>query len=151
MHLSSVFCGASACMLAAGSAAAAVIPYTATSSNPVDGSLSLLSDGVIPPDRTAYNAPTDVSFSNTSTTITFAFNGPVSIGSILATVDNNDTYVFTFFNGGVQSGTARVGSARGLLAGSVTVMSISSIGSNAIVRFWMLGAARRVSVSAAAN
>ena len=104
-----------ACLIASGSATAAVIPYTATSSAPVNNSLALLSDGFIPPDMTPYDAPTNVYFGNPSTTITFTFAGPVSIGSMLATVDNNDDYIFTFFNGATQTGQATILASDGMV------------------------------------
>ena len=90
-------------LLGAGAAIADPLPYTATTTaGSTNNDLSLLSDGVVPPDFTQWDNDTNVWTNDPSTTIRFDFGGAVHIGSMLADVDNNDDYVFTFYNGDTQ-------------------------------------------------
>ena len=92
-------------MFAGGAAMADPIPYTASITNGYFGnSLLLLSDGVIPPDYTPWDSATDVWTYDSSSTIRFDFAAPMRITGMLGAFDNNDDYVFTFYNGTTQIG-----------------------------------------------
>jgi hypothetical protein len=95
---------AAAALLFAGSAAMAdPLPYTASvTAGTANNDLSLLSDGFVPPDYTDWDAASNVWITDPSTTIRFDFGGAVHVGSMLAAVDNNDDYIFTFYNGATQ-------------------------------------------------
>jgi len=96
---------AAALMFAGSAAMAAPIPYTASITNGYFGnSLSLLSDGVVPPDYTPWDSATDVWTYDSSSTIRFDFAAPMRITGMLGAFDNNDDYVFTFYNGATQIG-----------------------------------------------
>lgn len=96
-----------AALLMAGNAIADPLSYTATvTAGSISDDLSLLSDGVIPPDYTPWDSSTDVFTFDPSTMIRFDFGGPMRVSAMLADVDNNDDYVFTFFNGSAQVGQA---------------------------------------------
>ena len=106
-------------LCAAGSAGAAPLGTTVTATGGYGNSLSLLTDGVFPPDGTAYNAPTSVYFgpvdfpNSRIAVFTFDFGGLVNVTGINADVDNNDDYIFSFFNGATPVSTYIYGAGSG--------------------------------------
>jgi len=106
-----------AALLLAGSALASPLTYNATITNGYFGNpLSLLSDGVIPPDYTPWDSTFDIWTYDAGSTVRFDFAGPVRISSLLGTFDNNDDYVFTFYNGTTQTGQVMAAAADGFVS-----------------------------------
>lgn len=96
---------------ATGTASAAIVPTTVTAVGPYGNSLSVINDGVFPPDYTSYNDSRSVYYGERSftggnaTTFAFSFGGLYSINQVLGAVDFNDDYIFTFFNGATSVGS----------------------------------------------
>ncbi|MGO8737797.1 PEPxxWA-CTERM sorting domain-containing protein [Rhodoblastus sp.] len=92
-----------AAVTALGSAQAGVIPTTVTATGNYGGSLSAINDGYFPSDYT-YWQTNSVYFGpgvSTGPTATFnmSFGGLYNVTGINAAVDNNDDYIFSFYNG----------------------------------------------------
>src|SRR5689334_18587878 len=97
-------------------AAAETITATVTPVGTYSGDLAVLTDNIIPANGSVYNGPDKVAFGDT-TSFMFNFGATYSIDSLLANVDNNDNYLFSFFNGVTLVGAVQI------LAGEGTVGS----------------------------
>ena len=85
----------------AGTAAAAEKPICyepISSGTPYAASLAPLNDGAVPANGSAYNSGAELHDYPASVVFSLDFGKPVTIGDILATVDNNDEYRFDFFD-----------------------------------------------------
>ena len=85
----------------AGTAAGAAGPICykpVSSGTPYAGSLAPLNDGIVPANGSAYNTGAEVHDYPATVVFSLDFGKPVTIGDILATVDNNDDYRFDFFD-----------------------------------------------------
>jgi|AraplaCL_Cvi_mCL_1032061.scaffolds.fasta_scaffold00023_279 hypothetical protein len=124
-------------LLASGAAMADPIPYTATvTSGYLGNPLSLLSDGVIPADYTPWNDIQDVWTYDSTTSVRFDFAGLRQITSMLATVDNNDDYVFTFYNGAAQTGQVMAAAADGFVSVSAGGVETFEGGNSADIHYY---------------
>ena len=124
-------------LLASGAAMADPIPYTATvTSGYLGNPLSLLSDGVIPADYTPWNDIQDVWTYDSTTSVRFDFAGLRQITSMLATVDNNDDYVFTFYNGAAETGQVMAAAADGFVSVSAGGVETFEGGNSADIHYY---------------
>jgi hypothetical protein len=111
-------------------AAAQVVPVTSVSTVALagtpapSGSLSVLTDGVFPADGSVYNGADMVSFDG-QTSFRFDLGGSYSIDGLLATVDNNDNYLFSFFNHSALIGARQILSGEGTVTNGVETFSQS--------------------------
>lgn len=102
---------------AGGTAMAAPVSYVASVTNgSVNNALALLSDGDIAGDYTYWQDARNVWTTDTGTTIRFDFSAPTQITGALGTFDNNDDYVFTFYNGATQVYQAMVSAYDGFVS-----------------------------------
>jgi hypothetical protein len=104
--------------LMAGSAAAGPLATTVTALGNYGNDLSVINDGVFPPDGYFFADPDAVYFGPSShagptAVFTFDFGGAFSITSFAAAVDNNDDYSFVFFNGVSVVGADTITAAEG--------------------------------------
>lgn len=114
--------------LAAGDAGAAEILATTVSASGVyNGKLSVLTDGVVPPNGGSYASPLNVFYNSAAKTavFTFDFGGRALLESFLATVDNNDNYIFSFFDGAALVGSATILTSEGRVAAGVETFTRS--------------------------
>lgn len=89
-----------AALLGAGAASAALVPVTVSATGTYNGNLAVLKDGVVPANGSQFNTPDKVSFTNAGQVVfRFDFGADAMIESLLATVDNNDNYLFRLFDG----------------------------------------------------
>lgn len=88
------------------------------------GSTDVLNDGVYPPDGTNYQTNTVYNFT-TGTYFDFIFRRALSIGSFNVTVDNNDDYTLSFYNGSTLLTTRTILSSQGNVGGGVETFSSS--------------------------
>jgi len=94
-------------VMAAGAAQAAVVPVTVGATGTYSVNLSVRNVCVVPANGSNYNSADKVAFSGSgNAAFRFDFGGLATIDSLLANVDNNDNYVFRFFD----SANALVGS-----------------------------------------
>lgn len=107
-----VFLCAAALALSVSAANAAVLTSTVTAQGPFGNSLSELNDGYIPPNFYSYNGPNSVYYGpgdfGQNATFTFNFEGLANVVGFTASVDNNDTYTFSFFDGEALVGSAQI-------------------------------------------
>jgi hypothetical protein len=96
----------SAFLAAASAHATTPIATTVSANGGYVGSLAVLNDGVYPPNGQFYQTDTVSNFGNTQ--FTFDFGGLTSVGSFNLTVDNNDDYFVSFFDGATQIGTSKI-------------------------------------------
>lgn len=106
--------------LLAGSAHAA-IPTTVTATGEYGNDLSVINDGVFPPNGYLFTDPDTVFFgpgilTGPSATFEFDFGGAYEISSVFATLDNNDDYVFDFYNGAILSFSGTIFAGEGIVA-----------------------------------
>lgn len=76
--------------------AALIIPTGVTASGGHNNNASLIIDNTIPSESSQWNAATNVWWSGTSPTFTIDLGGLYQVQDLLASVDNNDRYLFTY-------------------------------------------------------
>lgn len=111
--------GVLAAFLSVGPASAATLATTVSATGSYNGDLAVLNDGFVPADGTAYNAPEQVNFTNAPAEFRFSFGTQVTVDSLLANVDNNDTYTFSFFDGTTLVGLLNIGAGEGSVGNGV--------------------------------
>lgn len=117
--------------LASGAASAALLTTTVTADGAYANALSNLNDGVIPDLGYLYQNPQSTYFGNGNTfgvpvntegpeaVFTFDFGGRFLISNLFASLDNNDSYIFTFFDGATQSGSVTILVSDGSISGGL--------------------------------
>jgi hypothetical protein len=96
-----------------------VTPVGVTGSGSFENALSLLTDGVVPPDYNRYIAPNVVRWQDSAAHITLDLGGMHDIFDLLVSVDNNDDYRFEFSQDGVSfSELVTVGGGMGSVPGN---------------------------------
>jgi len=74
----------------------------ATGTGTFTNSASVIIDGFVPPDGTAWNGPTNVYWSGTVPQFTIDFGAVYTVADLDVSVDNNDTYVIEYSNNGTS-------------------------------------------------
>lgn len=76
--------------------AALITPTGVTASGGHNNSAGLIIDNTIPAESSVWNAATNVWWSGTSPTFTIDLGGLYQVQDLLASVDNNDRYLFSY-------------------------------------------------------
>jgi len=128
MRVLSAIAGAAIAASLATSAAAATITTTVSATGAYNGALSVVNDGVFPANGSNYDSVQNVTFGAGfgGTPAVFTFNFARSIlDGFLATVDNNDKYIFEFFDGATLVNTASILGSEGSVGWGVETFSRS--------------------------
>jgi F5/8 type C domain len=82
--------------------AASITPVSVSAAGSFNGALTNLTDGVYPLDYSLWNAPGNVSWAGTATSIVFDLGQAYTLTDITLAVDNNDYYFLQVSNDGAQ-------------------------------------------------
>lgn len=115
-----------AAFLTAGAAHAAVLPVAVSATGSFNGNIAVLTDGIVPANFSSYNAPDKVHFNGAQSPVfRFDFGAGATIESLLATVDNNDNYLFRFFDGATLAHSVTITSGEGMVGFGVETFTRS--------------------------
>ena len=109
----------------AGAQVTTTVTSNGVSGTDFGGSLSVLNDGVYPPNGTLYTTNTVSNFAS-SIYFNFAFTSPTSIAKYNLNVDNNDNYTVTFYNGASTVGTYTILASDGVVGSGVETFTSST-------------------------
>jgi hypothetical protein len=115
-----VLCGVLAALLGAGAASADVLQTSVSATGSYNGDLGVVRDGNFPANGSAYNLADKVNFTAAgNAAFRFDFGKTVFVDSLKTTVDNNDFYTFSFFDGANLVGLLNIGAAEGVVGNGV--------------------------------